>query len=134
MPADQLPAALHLAPAEWDAAYRCAKPEPDTWLVLQSRTCQRAAWAAQARARLGLHQECSEPGVQQGSKLVVQRTCGVKWSRGPCALLWCIYNWCALRLLTERMTPAQVALDAGFSRALVFRPVRHSFMKLDTAV
>ena len=56
VPADQLPAALHLAPAEWEAAYRCTKPEPDTWLVLQSRTCQRAAWAAQARARLGLHQ------------------------------------------------------------------------------
>lgn len=51
VPADQLPAALHLAPAEWEAVYRCAKPGPDTWLVLQSRTCQRAAWAAQVRAR-----------------------------------------------------------------------------------
>ena len=80
VPADQLPAALHLAPAEWEAAYRCAKPGPDTWLVLQSRTCQRAAWAAQARARMGLHQGCSEPGVQQGSELVVQRARGAWWS------------------------------------------------------
>ncbi|KAK9843460.1 hypothetical protein WJX81_004052 [Elliptochloris bilobata] len=47
VPADQLPAALQLAPGEWEAAYRCAKPTQDTWLVLHGRTGQRAAWAAQ---------------------------------------------------------------------------------------
>ena len=62
VPADQLPGALQLAPAEWEAAYRGAKPGPDTWLVLQSRTCQRAAWAAQARRRPGPGQWCSAAG------------------------------------------------------------------------
>ncbi len=50
VPADQLPAALLLAPADWAAAHRCPKPDKATWLVLQSRTSQRAAWAAQVPA------------------------------------------------------------------------------------
>ena len=29
-------------------------------------------------------------------------------------------------VLAERILPAQVAIDAGFSRAVVFRPVRHN--------
>jgi len=49
VPVDQLPAALRQGQAEWEAAYHCAKPSPDAWLVLQSRTGQRAAWAAQVR-------------------------------------------------------------------------------------
>ena len=77
MPADQLPAVLRLAPAEWEAAYRCAKPGPDTWLVLQSRTCQRAAWAAQARPRQGpardaVVQWCSEAGMPVRATLLVR--------------------------------------------------------------
>ena len=47
VPADQLPAALGMAPREWEAAYRSAKPGPEDWVVMACRTNKRAAWAAQ---------------------------------------------------------------------------------------
>lgn len=53
VPTDQLPAALNMAPREWEAAYRCAKPGPEEWLVMQCRTNRRAAWAAQVAQDAG---------------------------------------------------------------------------------
>lgn len=47
MPADQLPAALKMAPRDWEAAYRSPKPSLDEWLVMQGRANKRATWAAQ---------------------------------------------------------------------------------------
>ena len=47
VPADQLPAALKMAPRDWESAYRLPKPSMDDWLVMQSHTNKRAAWAAQ---------------------------------------------------------------------------------------
>lgn len=47
VPVDQLAAALQLSPSQWEAAYHCHKPDPEDYLILQSRTNGRAAWAAQ---------------------------------------------------------------------------------------
>ncbi len=47
VPADQLPAALKMAPRDWESAYRSPKPSMDDWLVMQSRADKRATWAAQ---------------------------------------------------------------------------------------
>ena len=47
VPADQLPAALKMAPRDWETAYRSPKPSLDDWLVMQCRTNKRASWAAQ---------------------------------------------------------------------------------------
>ncbi len=53
MPTDQLPAALSMAPREWEAAYRCPKPGFEDWVVMQCRTNRRAAWAAQVAQDAG---------------------------------------------------------------------------------
>ena len=47
VPADQLPAALKMAPRDWELAYRSPKPSLDDWLVMQCRDNKRATWAAQ---------------------------------------------------------------------------------------
>ncbi|BDA48044.1 probable thiosulfate:glutathione sulfurtransferase at C-terminar half [Coccomyxa sp. Obi] len=53
VPTDQLPAALSMAPREWEAAYRCPKPGFEDWVVMQCRTNRRAAWAAQVAQDAG---------------------------------------------------------------------------------
>ncbi|CAK0784964.1 hypothetical protein CVIRNUC_008169 [Coccomyxa viridis] len=47
VPADQLPAALKMAPRDWEQVYRSTKPCLDDWLVMQCRDNKRATWAAQ---------------------------------------------------------------------------------------
>lgn len=66
MPADQLPAALKMAPRDWEQAYRSPKPCLDDWLVMQCRDNKRATWAAQIAQDQGwprvlVHREVFRP-------------------------------------------------------------------------
>ena len=66
MPADQLPAALKMAPRDWEQVYRSTKPCLDDWLVMQCRDNKQATWAAQIAQDQGwprvlVHREVFRP-------------------------------------------------------------------------
>ena len=50
---EELASALALPPPEWQAQYGLPKPSPSDPLVVYSRACSRAAWAAQLAADAG---------------------------------------------------------------------------------
>ena len=87
VPAEQLPAALKMAPRDWESAYRLPKPSMDDWLVMQSRTHKRAAWAAQVAQDQGwlrvlVHREASLSLIHMSLK----QQCGVFFRAGHTSL------------------------------------------------
>lgn len=53
VPVEELPAALTLSPMRWRERFGLPKPSRECPLVVLSRVCARAAWAAQLCVDLG---------------------------------------------------------------------------------